>query len=69
MEVHRFLGAGLLEDSYKQCLSHELCLQVIKLGLEVPLPVEYKGVKLECGCRLDLRVEDSLIVRITHELP
>ncbi|MCP3677505.1 MAG: GxxExxY protein [Deltaproteobacteria bacterium] len=64
IEVHRILGPGLLEESYKQCLAHELRLQGIQFGVEVPLPVEYKGVKLECGYRLDLLVEDSLIVEL-----
>jgi GxxExxY protein len=64
IEVHRILGPGLLEESYKQCLAHELRLQEIEFGVEVPLPVEYKGVKLECGYRLDLLVEDSLIVEL-----
>ncbi len=64
IEVHRILGPGLLEESYKQCLAHELRLQGKQFGVEVPLPVEYKGVKLECGYRLDLLVEDSLIVEL-----
>jgi GxxExxY protein len=64
IEVHRILGPGLLEESYKQCLAHELRLQGIQFGVEVPLPVEYKGVKLDCGYRLDLLVEDSLIVEL-----
>ena len=46
IEVHRILGPGLLEESYKQCLAYELRLQGIEFGVEVPLPVEYKGVKL-----------------------
>ena len=64
IEVHRFLGPGLLESSYQKCLAYEL----IKAGLDVeeekPLPLVYKEVKLDCGYRLDLLVENCLVIEI-----
>ena len=64
IEVHRHLGPGLLESAYQSCLAFELK----QLGLEVeeqkPLPVVYKQVKLDCGYRLDMVVEDEIIVEI-----
>ena len=64
IEVHRELGPGLLESTYAQCLAHELRLNGIEFRLEHPLPVEYKGVRLECGYRIDLLIEDRLIVEL-----
>ena len=57
IEVHRFLGPGLLESSYQRCLSRELELNGIAHACEAPLPIEYKGISLECGYRVDLLVE------------
>ena len=56
MEVHRMLGPGLLESVYEECLCRELLLRGIPFERQVPLPVEYKGVRLECGYRLDILV-------------
>ena len=56
IEVHRVLGPGLLESAYEECLCHELGLRGISFDRQKPLPIEYKGVKLECGHRLDLLV-------------
>lgn len=64
IEVHRGLGPGLLESAYEECLCHELALRGIPFKRQVPLPVEYKGVKLDCGYRLDLVVQDSLILEL-----
>ena len=64
IEVHRTLGPGLLETTYEQCLAHELSLREIPCRVQVPLPVEYKGVKLECGYRVDLLVKGRLIVEL-----
>ena len=64
IEVHRALGPGLLESAYEECLCHEFNLRGIKFGRQLPLPVEYKGIKLDCGYRLDLFVEDVLILEI-----
>jgi GxxExxY protein len=62
INVHRTLGPGLLESTYRTCLMHELSLAGLRVAKEVPLPVEYRGVRLECGYRLDLVVEDRLLV-------
>lgn len=64
IEVHRTLGPGLLESTYAQCLARELDLQGLTFQLQVPLPVEYKEVRLECGYRLDVLVEGQLIVEL-----
>ena len=64
IEVHRHLGPGLLEATYQQCLAHELHLQSIEFQIEWPLPVTYKEVRLDCGYRVDLLVENSLIVEL-----
>ena len=72
IEVHRALGPGLLESAYEECLCHEFHLRGIHFERQVPLPVEYKSVKLDCGYRLDLVVEDVLILEIKcleHVLP
>ena len=64
IEVHRTLGPGLLESTYQNCLSQELTLQNVEHRLECPLPVFYKGMKVECGYRVDLMVENKLIVEL-----
>lgn len=64
IEVHKHLGPGLLESAYRECLKYEL-LQRGHLALqEVPLPLIYKGLKLDCGYRLDLLVNDAIIVEV-----
>jgi GxxExxY protein len=64
IEVHRNLGPGLLESAYRQCLCYELSQRGYEALQEVPLPLLYKGVKLDCGYRLDLLVNDAVIVEI-----
>ena len=64
IEVHRNLGPGLLESTYEQCLAHELKIREIPFKLQHPLPVKYKGIKLDCGYRIDLLVDNSLIVEL-----
>jgi GxxExxY protein len=64
IEVHRALGPGLLESTYQQCLARELKLNGIAFNLEHPLPVEYKGVKLDCGYRIDVLVENRVIIEL-----
>ena len=64
IEVHRILGPGLLESTYQQCLAHELMLNAVPFRLEAPLPVDYKGAKLDCGYRLDMVVDEQLIVEL-----
>lgn len=64
IEVHRALGPGLLESAYEECLCRELNLRGIPFERQVPLPVEFKGVRLECGYRLDLLVDKRVVVEI-----
>jgi len=64
IEVHRALGPGLLESTYQQCLAREMSLNEIPFQLERSLPVEYKGVRLDCGYRLDMLVDDRLILEL-----
>jgi GxxExxY protein len=64
IEVHRQLGPGLLESTYEQCLAYELNRAGILFRIQQPLPVEYKEVKLDCGYRIDLFVDDRLIVEL-----
>ena len=64
IEVHRALGAGLLESTYQTCLSQELTLNKIKFKLEVQLPIIYKGFNIDGGYRIDILVEDQLILEL-----
>jgi len=64
IEVHRGLGPGLLESAYEACLCHELHTLGIPFKRQVGLPLAYKGVRLDCGYRLDLFVDDRLIVEL-----
>ena len=62
IEVHRRLGPGLLESAYQKCLCHELALSGIPFEYEVKLPLEYKGIKLQHGYRVDLVVAGLVVV-------
>ena len=64
IKVHQKLGPGLLESAYQECLFYELKKAGLKVEKEKPLPLIYEDVKLECGYRLDLLVEDTIIVEI-----
>ena len=64
IEVHRHLGPGLLESAYEECLCHELHLRGIEFRRQIDLPVEYKGLKLDCGYRLDLMVHEEVVVEL-----
>ena len=64
IEVHRQLGPGLLESTYEQCLAYELSQLKIPFKFQVELPVEYKQIKLDCGYRIDLLVDDRIIVEL-----
>ena len=64
IEVHKHLGPGLLESAYEECLCCELDLRGIEFKRQVPLPLNYKGLNLDCGYRLDLLVEDKIIVEL-----
>ncbi len=62
--VHRALGPGLLESAYQECLCQELALRGIPFQREVPLPLEYKGIRCECGYRLDILVAGAVVVEV-----
>ena len=62
IEVHRHLGPGLLESSYRRCLMQELSLRGISFESELPVSLQYKGMQLESGYRLDLLIQDAVVV-------
>jgi len=64
IEVHRHLGPGLLESAYEQCLAHELFLAGLSFEKQVSIPIDYKGCQLDCGYRIDLLVEQNLILEL-----
>ncbi len=64
IEVHRALGPGLLESAYQECLCYELKANALAFGRQVALPVVYKSVNLDCGYRMDLVVDDRLVVEL-----
>ena len=64
IEVHRVLGPGLLESVYQPCMAHEFSLRNMLYGQQIPLAVEYKGVRLDCGYRIDFIVENKVILEL-----
>ncbi len=64
IQVHSALGPGLLESTYETCLTYELRSQDIRAATQVALPVKYKGITLNAGYRVDLIIEDSVIVEL-----
>ncbi len=64
IDVHRVLGPGLLESAYEACFAHELRLRRLKVETQKSLPIFYKDVMLDCGYRLDLVVENEVIIEI-----
>lgn len=64
MKVHSLLGPGLLESAYQACLAHELRSRGFAVATEVPLPVVYEGKKLEVGYRIDLVVENRVVIEV-----
>ena len=64
IEVLRAFGPGLLESAYEHCLVHELSLNDIPFRIQVPIPVVYKGANLDCGYRIDILVDDRVIVEL-----
>jgi GxxExxY protein len=64
IEVHKALGPGLLESAYQECLAYELINRGLKVVKEHPLPIVYKEVKLDHGYRLDLLVENKVVIEI-----
>ena len=64
IEVHRTLGPGLLENAYRACLARELRLRGMNVETEVPVPLLYKGEAVECGFRLDILVDNTVLVEL-----
>ena len=64
IQVHRELGPGLLESTYEQCVAYELIQAGIPFKIQHPIPVSYKQIKLDCGYRVDLLIDDLLIVEL-----
>jgi GxxExxY protein len=64
MEVHTALGPGLLESTYEAALTHELGSRGIRCARQLELPVEYKGIRLDCGYRIDVLVEGEVILEL-----
>jgi GxxExxY protein len=64
IEVHKHLGPGLLESAYETCLCHELQLRGLSFKRQVQLPIDYKGCKIEGAYRLDLMIEEKVIVEL-----
>lgn len=64
IEVHRAIGPGLLESAYEECLCYELAQSGLSFRRQVPLPIVYKEVKLDCGYKLDIIVEEAVILEI-----
>lgn len=64
MKVHTALGPGLLESAYEACLAHELRKRGLKVGVQIELPIEYDGIRLDVGYRIDMMVEGTVIVEL-----
>ncbi|MBI3795225.1 MAG: GxxExxY protein [Nitrospinae bacterium] len=64
IEVHRHLGPGLLESAYEECLCHELGLKGLQFERQKQLPIDYKGVRLDCGYRIDILVEGRVLLEL-----
>ena len=64
IEVHKALGPGLLESAYEECICHELSLRSLSLERQRPLALRYKGINLDCGYRLDVVVEEAIILEL-----
>jgi len=64
IEVHRALGPGLMESTYENCLAHEFSLNNIAFKKQFLMPVKYKGINLDCGYRIDLFIENQVIIEL-----
>jgi GxxExxY protein len=64
IDVHKALGPGLLESAYEACLYHELVSRGLKVERQKPLPLVYGDVRLDCACRMDLVVENSVVIEV-----
>jgi GxxExxY protein len=64
IEVHKALGPGLLESAYEECIAYELLIANVSFERQVPLPVSYKSVQLDCGYRLDFLIEHTVVLEL-----
>lgn len=64
IDVHRHLGPGLLESAYEECLCFEFVQEKVSFARQVPLPIIYKSVRLDCGYRLDIVVDEQVIIEV-----
>src|SRR3972149_4142596 len=64
IEVHRELGPGLMESAYEECLCHELSIRILPFKRQVPLPICYKKVKLDCSYRIDVIVGNTVLLEL-----
>jgi GxxExxY protein len=64
IQVHKAIGPGLLESAYEECICHELSSQSSSIERQKPLAINYKGIKLDCGYRLDIVVENTIILEL-----
>ena len=64
IDVHRSLGPGLLENAYEECLFYKITESGLRVVKQQPMPLVYEGVKLECGYRIDLIVENKLVIEV-----
>lgn len=64
IQIHKSLGPGLLESAYEECLSYELIKNGLDIKRQLPTPVVYKEIKLECGYRIDILVENSVVIEL-----
>jgi len=64
INVHRILGPGLLESAYEECLAFELKKAGLQVDRQIPVPIIYKDIKLACGYRIDILVENTVIIEL-----
>ena len=64
IEVHKYLGPGLLESAYEECLCHELRYRSIPVLRQVPVPLVYRNIKLDCGYRIDVLVDQLVLIEL-----
>jgi len=64
IEVHKILGPGLMESAYEECLCHELNLRALRFERQITVPVSYKGVNLDCGYKLDVLIDETVILEL-----
>jgi GxxExxY protein len=64
MDVHKALGPGLLENAYQECLFYKLCKEGFSVKKEWPLPLTYEEISLDCGYRIDLLIEDKIVIEL-----